>query len=279
MGVRVSLCAPLNLKHIFLREDFFVLSTAFSTNPIKDYANINNMENQFNYKDINFRLRRNGWFGALLLCLIGMLVGFVCFIECYLVPQNNGLTQDLSLLVPFFYGLLSLAVASCWTFIIVNNFILLKTHKEDIIKVNHLYWMVYACFVLPLIFGFVGSQLAYSYHTGGRKKEKKIFNFKKAEKTIKNDNPANTPYEYKGKWYYYNENNEYFTAGENNDWVSCPNPHSVSKKKNQHLYFDPNPKNTPYELNGKWYYYDDNYQYYTQGSDNQWVPTDNPHIR
>ncbi len=234
--------------------------------------------NDFNYNDINFRLRRNGWFGALLLSLIALLVGFVCAIECYLVPQNNGLTPDLGLIVPIFYGLLSFSVATCWCFVIANNFVLLKKYHEDIVKVNNLEWMVWCCFFIPLVFGFIGSKLVYTYHTGQKSKRQTKIKNKKIKKAV-NKNPVNTPYEYKGEWYYYDENNQYFTVGQNNEWVSCNNPHIKIKEPKKHLYFDPNPKNTPYELNGKWYYYDENYQYYTKDSDEQWVPTDNPHIR
>ncbi len=185
------------------------------------------METTFNYKEINFRFRRTGWFGALLLAFIALLIGFVCAIECYLVPQNDGLTPELGLIVPIFYGILSLATATCWSFIVLNNILMMRKYADDIKTHKHLIWISWCCFFVPLIFGFLGSKIAYNYHTYGRATKHEHIKVEKDKKNQNetNENPANTPYEYNGAWYYYDENKNYYTVS-NDTWVSCENPHT-----------------------------------------------------
>ncbi len=177
------------------------------------------METTFNYKEINFRFRRSGWFGVLLFVLIGLLIAFVCTIECYLFPIHDGLTPELGLIVPIFYGILALAVAMCWCFIIINNAVMLNRNINDIRTTDNLYWITWCCFFVPMIFGFIGSKVAYNRHIGKPKKQW----FKKRH-TFINPNPMNTAYEYNGAWYYYDENNNYYTVSDG-AWVACENPH------------------------------------------------------
>ncbi len=236
------------------------------------------MEASFNYKEINFKLRRNGWFGILLFVLIGLFCGFVGFIEGYLVPINNGLTPELGFVVPIFYGILGFSVATIWVYIFVNNFLLSKNHAEDIDKVKNLKWIITCCYFLPMVFGFIGSKIIYDYAIGPKPKKQKAVKTKK-DKSFINEQPVNTPYEFKGSWYYYDENNNYYIVDETNNWISCNNPHIKVKKVKKYLYFDAHQVNTPYELDGKWYYYDDQGQYYTIGNDNNWIRCENPNIK
>ncbi len=129
-------------------------------------------------------------------------------------------------------------------------------------------------------------------------KENKILN-------INETHPANEPWlGDDNKYYYHDGNGKYFTTNENNEWVETLNPsikeiedeynkqkdnlvneeikledsnnNNENNKNNNQESFLPKP-NEAYEFDGKWYYFDENGNYYTTNENNEWVSTVNPH--
>ncbi len=165
--------------------------------------------NQHALQDVQFRFKRIGYFGILWLFLIALLTGFVCYVEIGLKDYGAiGLNPEMETVLPIFYGIIALFLSACWTFCIGVAIAIIIQHRELVRSIKGLYACAIAACFIPIIFGFVGYAKVSHRHRTPKKSDRKPLE----------------AYEFKGNYYYFDEQGNYYIAV-NNEWVKTNNPH------------------------------------------------------
>ena len=169
-------------------------------------------------KEIIFNTKRAGYFSIIALIILCVLIGIICYIELSLKKINNGLSNDLETLSPIFYGIVSLFIAIFYAFVYYYIAITIIKYKNDIQSINHLKIIYVLSFILPTLFCFIAIW-KINHSNSSLTKNKKIFKKRKKIPYSLIELP-NVAYQDKnGKWWYKDEQNNFYYANENNEWV------------------------------------------------------------
>ena len=112
-----------------------------------------------------------------------------------------------------------------------------------------------------------------SYKEKDSSSQIKVSNKPKETKILSDDKTIPKPnesYQYKGKSYYFDSDDKYYTVNDKNEWIETTNPHIQPVETIEDNY--ENITNEPFQdENGLWWYIDQDKQYFYLDQDNNWI--------